>query len=233
MGNIESHSGMAHANKDISGSLAYINEVFWDYNYYGGVEQFYGRVAEIGPGDNCGVALLFLRDGCDCVDLIDRFYTIRNSEHQADIYRALISGDSLLSKRFEHSNPSDENSFSGIRRFYGEEAAAEIFFMTHKHYDFIVSRAVLEHVYNPREALVGMASALSPNGTMLHKVDLRDHRMFSDNFHELKFYEVPDWLYQRMTRSAVFPIGSLSTNIKLSCRRQDLIIHSLSLVLQE
>jgi len=196
---------MAHADKSISGSLTYIREVFADYKHYGGVEHFYGRVAEIGPGDNCGVGLLFLRDGCDSVDLIDRFYTKRNSQHQADIYRALISEDSLLSKLFGQANLSDENSFSGIGRCYGQEAAAETFFLAHKNYDFIVSRAVLEHIYSPAEALVRMASALSPNGMMLHKVDLRDHRMFSDNFHELKFYEVPDWLYRRMTKSAGYP----------------------------
>lgn len=206
MGRLESLSGMTHADKDISSSLTYINEVFMDYKYYGRVKQFHGRVAEVGPGDNCGVGLLFLRDGCDSVDLVDRFYSKRNSPQQAAIYRMLTAGNpSSGSKSPGDADLYDDDSFAGVKRFYGEKASAELFFETHKDYDFIVSRAVLEHVYNPALALMRMASALTPEGMMLHKVDLGDHGMFSPQFHELKYYEVPDWLYKRMTKSAGYP----------------------------
>jgi hypothetical protein len=39
-------------------SVGYIEEVFTDYKKYGNIEKFFGVAAEIGPGDNAGVALL-------------------------------------------------------------------------------------------------------------------------------------------------------------------------------
>ena len=204
-GRIESSSGMAHADKDLAASLSYIHEVFGDYKQYSGVERFHGRAAEIGPGDNCGVGLLFLRDGCGSVDLLDRFYTKRDPRRQAGIYQALIGKDDILRERYGHLAQFEDDAFDGITRFYGDEAAAETFFLTHKGYDLIVSRAVLEHVYDPSTAVARMAEALSPGGMMLHKVDLRDHGMFSTDFHELKFYEIPDRLYPLMTKAAGYP----------------------------
>lgn len=204
LGLINTNSGTAHAGLSLSKSVNYINEVFMDYKHYAGVGQFYGRVAEIGPGDNCGVALMFLADGCDFVDLADRFYSKRNKCVQANIYSSLLAN----SKLFEHignANLEDEDTFSGIKRWYGEEAAAEKFFNLHKRYDFIVSRAVLEHLYDPLLCLKKMTEALNPGGMLLHKVDLSDHGMFSSNFHELKFLEVPDMLYRRMTISSGRP----------------------------
>jgi len=58
---------------------------------------------------------------------------------------------------------------------------------------------VFEHCYDPLSALLKMTDALNLGGMLLHKVDLRDHGMFSKHFHELKFLEIPDWLYPLMT----------------------------------
>jgi SAM-dependent methyltransferase len=204
-GDIETYSGMAHAGKCTDSSLRYIEEVYADYKRYSGIDRFYGRVAEVGPGDNCGVGLMFLADGCESVELVDRFYSRRNSEHNADIYRALIASNAQLSTRLRGVDASDEASFKGLCRRYGESASAERFFERSKGYDFIVSRAVLEHVYDPKLAVRRMAAALNPGGILLHKVDLRDHETFSRCFHELKFLEVPDWLYPWMTRNAGGP----------------------------
>jgi len=65
--------------------LAYIEEVFNDSKRYSGVRRFSGRVAEVGPGDNCGVGLLFLTGGYESVDLVDRFYSKRNSQLSAKL----------------------------------------------------------------------------------------------------------------------------------------------------
>lgn len=204
-GNIETSSGTIHFDKDIDSSLVYIKEVFEDYKRYSRIERFYGRVVELGPGDNCGVGLLFLKDGCESVDLVDRFYSRRDIVKQSKIYRELIFEYGSLYKRFGHLDVLNEDSFEGITRHYGKMAAAEIFFNKHKDYDFIVSRAVLEHIYDPYLAIKGMAAALKPGGMLIHKVDLRDHGLFSDNFHEMKFLEVPDYLYHWMTRYSGYP----------------------------
>jgi SAM-dependent methyltransferase len=203
-GDIETDSGTAHSGLSIESSLAYIDEVFSDYKRYSGVGRFHGRVAEVGPGDNCGVGLLFLADGCESVDLVDRFYSKRDAAQHAAIYRALISREGGP-WALDIVDVKDEATFPGLRRHYGESAAAETFFTRRDHYDFIVSRAVLEHVYDPQRAVVNMVAALKPGGMLLHKVDFRDHSMFSEHMHELKFFEVPDILYPRMTRDSGRP----------------------------
>jgi SAM-dependent methyltransferase len=204
-GHIESESGSAHHGRTIEESLEYIRTVFADYKQYGGVSSFHGKVAEVGPGDNCGVALLLLNNGCESADLVDRFYTRRSPAAQSQIYRALINGHPELATRLAHADLKNDESFPGIRRWYGPSAAAEVFFRDHSGYDFIVSRAVLEHLYDPIGALAQMVRALNPGGTLLHKIDLRDHGMYSRGFHELKFLELPDWIYPWMTRSSGRP----------------------------
>lgn len=192
-------SGTPHAVMSIDSSLAYIHEVFGDYKKYSDVDQFSGRVSEVGPGDNCGVGLLFLADGCDSIDLVDRFYSRRDSIKQGLIYKTLIAQNSKLALKLGRFDVEDEDSFLGLKRYYGECAAAERFFQTTNYYRFIVSRAVLEHVYEPLLAIERMINALESGGMLLHKVDLRDHGMFSTHLHELSFLEVPDLLYRWMT----------------------------------
>jgi SAM-dependent methyltransferase len=203
-GNIATKSGTLHSTFDPSVSVAYIREVFADFLTYARVEHFSGRVAEIGPGDNCGVAMLMAADGAESVDLVDRFYSARDAERQATIYRALLD-DAAVAARFSSADLRDESTFSGLTRYYGPEASAEVFFDEHRGYQFIVSRAVMEHLYDPEQAVAGMARALAPDGILLHKVDLRDHGMFTPVFHPLKFLDVPEAIYARMTRASGRP----------------------------
>ncbi len=205
MGNIETFSGTAHLGKSVDESLAYIELVFRDYKLYSGVERFHGRIAEVGPGDNCGVALLFLLDGCSHVDLVDRFYSKRDVNNQQTIYKSLLSKYPRLSEIIGRADNQDESAFKGLARRYGADAAAETYFGRHVGFDFIVSRAVFEHLYDPLKALRCMETALNPGGYLLHKVDLRDHGMFSTAYHELKFLEVPDWIYPWITQGSGRP----------------------------
>lgn len=203
-GDIDSDSGALHAALDVARSLDYILAVFDDYKRYARVDSFSGRMAELGPGDNCGVALLFLADGCESADLADRFYTRRSAALQARIYAAL--GDRIpgVARLLRGSSLEDETSFAGLERWHGPAAAGETFF-SGRAYDCIVSRAVLEHLYDPLLSIRLMAMALQPGGVMLHKVDLRDHGMFSTAFDELRFLRPPAWLHQAMTRASGRP----------------------------
>src|SRR5262249_11920707 len=83
-------SGAAHAERSVDDAIAYIRSVFNVYKEVAQVERFSGRVAEIGPGDSCGIGLMFLAEGCQRVDLVDRFYSARNDRHQRAINRALV-----------------------------------------------------------------------------------------------------------------------------------------------
>jgi Methyltransferase domain len=204
-GDIATTSGTIHSTLTVEESVQYIEEVFEDYKRYSGCRQFYGRVAEVGPGDSCGTALLFLNDGCENVDLVDRFFSERRVESQAAIYQTLLSKYSGLTQFLCDADLTDEKTFGSLKRHYGANASAERFFAKHVGYDFIVSRAVFEHLYDPLAALKGMAAALSSGGYLLHKIDLGDHGMFSVAHHELKFLEVPAWLYPWMTRGTGRP----------------------------
>jgi len=204
-GDIETGSGTLHATYGEDESVRYIEEVFLDYRTYGGFDRFHGRVAEIGPGDNCGVGMLMIGDGAESVDLVDRYYSRRDSARQARVYERLLARHDSARRAFDGVDLRDESGFPGLTRHYGASAAAEEFFRDHRGYDFIVSRAVMEHLYDPISATRDMAAALAPGGIMVHKIDLGDHGMFTPRHQELKFLDVPDWLYPRMTRASGRP----------------------------
>jgi SAM-dependent methyltransferase len=73
-------------------------------------------------------------------------------------------------------------------------------------FDVVVSGAVFEHLYDPDAAFAAMDQVLAPGGLMLHKVDFRDHGMFTDaGKHPLTFLTVPESLYRLMTRNSGRP----------------------------
>ncbi len=193
-GIIESSSGTTHAALPLKESLAYIEGVFEDYCRVSGRKTFQGKLAELGPGDNDGVALMFLAHGATQAHLADRFYSKRDRLNHQKIYEAL--GEKY---------PKTLTGVKNVRRFYGAEAAGETFFQQNKGYDYIVSRSVLEHVDNPEIVLKNMIEALNPGGLLIHKVDLRDHGMYTPFSDPLKFLEVPTWLYGLMTQGTGYP----------------------------
>ena len=199
LGHLETNSGTPHQKFSVSQSVDYIGNVFNAYKKYGKVEQFYGLAAEVGPGDNAGVALLMRQDGCEQVDLIDRFYSRRSFEQQARIYAALAQQYGL--DEFRAADSWNEQELLGINWKIGQPA--EVYFEKCAQergpvYDFIVSCAVLEHLYNPLKALQEMVSCLKPGGRLLHQIDFRDHGMFSRAHHELTFLSIPTAIYPLM-----------------------------------
>jgi SAM-dependent methyltransferase len=206
LGRISTDSGATHSQLSIADSLDYINAVFEDYKKYAGISHFHGHVCELGPGDNSGVALKILADGAHQVDLADRFYSNRNAASHAQIYQALTSSDPQIAARLNTADLEDETTFPGVTRFYGAQASGESFFKTRLEvYDFIISRSVLEHVTDPYLTLESMYQALKPGGMLIHKVDLRDHGMFTPRHHDLKFLEIPSLVYQAMTYDSGLP----------------------------
>lgn len=204
-GDIATHSGTLHESLDLVESIQYVETVVADYLRYSGRPSLDGKAAEVGPGDNCGVALLLLEGGCQTVDLVDRFYSRRDSTRQADIYRELARRHPGVARILQAVDFANETTFPGLRRLYGEVASAESFFQEGQDYDVILSRAVLEHVRDPLLSLRRMATALSPTGLLLHKVDLRDHGMFSVHHGELTWLESPGWLHRRMSTGSGRP----------------------------
>jgi len=205
-GKITTDSGTTHNQLSLKDSVYYINTVFKDYKNYGSISHFHGQVCELGPGDSSGVALSILADGATKVDLADRFYSQRNVGYHAQVYQALAAQNPQIGDLLKTANLQDEGTFPNIKRYYGSQAAGESFFQGRSStYNFIVSRSVLEHATDPLLTLESMYRALKPGGYLLHKVDLRDHGMFTPDHHDLKFLEIPQSIYWAMTHHSGLP----------------------------
>ncbi len=199
-GRLETSSGARHADLDIDASLAYVERVCGDYLGYGGLQQFSGSVAEIGPGDSFAVALRILGGGADHVHAIDRWVSRRDPEAQRRIYGALAERHKL-DDLFDGA--PGENTIRDLTYHAGQPA--ETFFRTcGLRFDAILSRAVMEHLYDPLAALDDMAACLTPGGIMIHRIDLRDHGMFAGH-HPLTLLTLSDGLHRRMTQGGGRP----------------------------
>lgn len=200
VGDIQTESGTAHSECTLQESVNYIEEVFSDHKRYGGIGNFKGIAAEIGPGDNAGVALLMRRDGCEQVDLIDRYLSRSDPQQQARIYGALSERHGLSS--FKEGTIWDGRRLSGVAWRNGD--SAEDYFRKCAQrgsptYDFIISRAVFEHLYEPLEALRNMVKCLRSGGRMSHKIDMRDHGMFTPVHDELTWLRFSRFMLRLMT----------------------------------
>ena len=202
-------SGTILKGKSVEESIRYIEEEFRDYLHYGriGLEWPAGkRILVVGPGDNLGVALLFLAGGAAYVACLDKFEPFRDPEHLASVYGALrerLAGEAR--ERFAEAieiRPDGEFRYRSERLAHltgaGLEDCGGRF--PARYFDLIVSRAVLEHLYDPDRAFASMDLLLAPGGRMAHKIDLRDHEMFSaGGKHPLTFLTFPEWLWRKMT----------------------------------
>jgi SAM-dependent methyltransferase len=171
-----------------------------------GVDYIEGRtILEIGHGDNFGVALLFLAHGAKQFITVDRFESERNSTREWEIYRALRARLNAEQKervdqvfqvheaRFTSSPLLLKVTGRGIEEIRGEIQPLSL--------DLILSRAVLEHIFELKAAINKMDELLKPGGQMIHHIDFRDHKIFSGcGFHPLTFLKVPTFLYPWMTK---------------------------------
>ncbi len=205
IGHLGTKSG-SHRQRPTEERVDYIEHVFNTYKILTGAPALRGSIAEVGPGDNAGVALLMRKDGCDQVDLIDRFYSERDSELQTRLYEALSSRHNL--EEYQLSEPWDEQKLAGIQWTIGIGAEAYFDRIAREKgpaYDYIFSTAVMEHMYDPLGALDSMFACLKPGGKMVHEVDLRDHGMFTPVQPELTFLTIPAPIYRRMTQNSGRP----------------------------
>jgi SAM-dependent methyltransferase len=200
--------GSRHRGFSLAQSVDYVTEVVRDYRSYGGLtsERLQNaRVLELGPGDSLGVALCLLGLGARRVVCLDRFVTWRDPEQQKRINVALaerMRPDER--RRIAHVLSADgelrpgQESLVLIEGTGIEDGPAVVPEPT---FEVILSRAVLAHVAELDRAFEAMDRLLSPGGLMSHKVDLSDHRLFSDAGHNpLTFLTVSDRVWDRMRR---------------------------------
>lgn len=202
-------------------SLCYIEAQFADYLKYSGLspEQLHGkRVLELGFGDNLGVALKFLAAGASEVVCLDKFYAKRDSARERNIYSELRGTLSREAKqRFDQIITLDDGvqinndklkCINGVdlETWANRPAAQE------KRFDIIVSRAVLEEVYDPRRLFIAADRILQPGGYTLHKIDMSDYGVFSGaGLHPLTFLTIPETIYRLMASDSAMPNRRLKT----------------------
>jgi SAM-dependent methyltransferase len=191
---------------------AYFTECFHDYHAQLGIDaaQFDSfltgkRVLEYGPGDTLGVALLMYAHGAEVVDCFDRFSLHAASDKSLRVYDALLAslnGDArqrAAAAFVEPGRPASGFNPSAIRYHVTADGLSG----ATKHYDLIVSRAVLEHVGNLEFTLRDVANALKPDGISIHEVDLRSHGL--DRYQPFDFLTWPEPAYRMMFSHKGFP----------------------------
>lgn len=205
--------GSTHEFWSLEKSVNYINQVYREYLEYSGLTlgAFRGRrVLEVGPGDNFGVALKFLADGAAKVVSLDKFYSERNDEQQARIYRELRKEmtpeqAAVFDESIKLGGPLELNK-NKIQYIYGHgiEEADQI--LDPESFHFIVSRAVLHNVYDIERGFKAMDRLLAPGGYMAHKIDCSDENMFSSRgMHPLTFLTISESVYRLMAKDSGKP----------------------------
>lgn len=189
-------------------SVRYIQQVFSDFLHFGQLEtsDFAGAsVLEIGPGDNVGVLLLFLVHGAGRAWAVDKYYALRDPETERQIYLELRQGLSVeMRQRFDeivdlqHGQVRFDTSRLSV--VHGLDAGKLEQALADASVDLVLSRAVLQEIRDITPALCALDRVLKPGGRMIHKIDLRDHGMFSAlGFHPREFLTISEGVYRWMS----------------------------------
>jgi SAM-dependent methyltransferase len=209
-----SRIGATHARWDPEQAVGYIERVFGDYCRYGGIadEDIEGaRVLEVGPGDSLGVALRFIGAGAETVHCFERFKVVRDPRLETGLYDYLLElAEPEARARMEDAIVRTGDSVSldptRVHLVEGVGIGSAGKHLEPASVDLIVSRAVLEYVYDMKRALRVMDEALIPGGRMAHKVDLGDHGLYTGAGHSpLAFLRTGGPLYGRMASHTGIP----------------------------
>ncbi|MDB5037416.1 MAG: Methyltransferase type 12 [Bacteriovoracaceae bacterium] len=213
-GNLEDEYGATHQKLTNEESVHYIEEVFKDYLQYAKLnppDLIDKEVLEIGYGDNLGVALKFLASGVKRMVCLDKYHSVRDSFKEKNIYQILR----------ESLSEDETNRFDKVLRLKVESFELDPHFLKVEHglsienrkelkalgrFDFILSRAVLEHIFDLDLAFDSMNDLLKAGGLLIHKIDFRDHGLFTGcGHHPLTFLTFPEVIYRLMTKHSGGP----------------------------
>jgi len=223
-GSIETQHGSTLRRKTLEESIDYINEQFEDYLEYGcltGQDLKGKRILELGYGDNVGVALRFLAAGAAQVICIDKFYSERDVSRERELYAALRDRMSSDEKRrlddIVDIGTDIKFDDSRLRCLNGLDLTrgAEMLLGQSEVFDMVISRAVIEEIYEPKQVLTVVNRLLAPNALMLHKIDMSDYGIFSEGgMHPLTFLTIPNSIYRLMATDSGIPNRKLIGDYK-------------------
>jgi SAM-dependent methyltransferase len=163
------------------------------------------KVLEYGPGDILGMALLMYAHGAETVHCVDRFPLEKMSEKNLEIYNILLGfleGENRVkANNAFRENGKPESGFNPNAITYS--VVPDGLVRREEEYDFIISRAVLEHVNDLEKTLLDIGKALKKGGTSIHEVDLKSHGL--DRYQTFDFLTWPDMLYRLMYSHKGYP----------------------------
>ncbi len=203
------HTGRTFNALSVEEGVEYVDEVFREYlevGQFSTADILGKKILEVGPGDNFGVALKFIAAGAEQVVALDRFSQIRDSNKEANVYRCLeqdLSQSEALKMKSAYGMVNGKIQVDPQMIDYWENCPVESY-KSSDGFDLIVSRSVLEHVADLKVVFEAFARLLKPGGTMIHRVDLRAHGMFTDRS-DMFFLTLPSWWWSA--------IGSRTGNI--------------------
>lgn len=203
---------------EIDQRVSYVEEVYFDYFKKSGLSQdcIKGKkILEVGPGENLGVALKLLANGASQVVCVDRFSSLVDREKQAAVYANLLdrmSDEERKTVREIIDLRGSEFVIDQNRLRYVNVPMEELSSLyPGACFDFVISRAVLEHVFDIDRALKVMDSLLASGGYMLHEIDFRDHGMYSRYLlHPLTFLTIPERTWHAISSNLGAPNRRMS-----------------------
>lgn len=155
-------------------------------------------IMEYGPGDLPGVAALLIGRGARKVYCVDRFPLVSLSEKNSRVVADLIAGEDEPARSRVAAclrNPSQPRA--GFEPAHIEYLVRPSGLSQLEHaVDFVISRAVLEHVNDLDATFQDMVRAMRPGALAIHQVDLRSHGLHVDN--PLDFLTWSTWLWDWM-----------------------------------
>lgn len=163
------------------------------------------KILEYGPGDVLGVALLLYAHGADAVHCVDRFPLSRISKKSLGIYWEILNALDADKKAralgaFRESG-KPESGFNPDAIVY--TVTPDGLSGKKRHYDLIISRAVLEHVNDLEKTIQDISEALNVSGVSIHQVDLKSHGL--DRYKPYDFLTWPEILFKLMYSHKGFP----------------------------
>lgn len=185
--------------------VEYADKVFSDYTVaFCGSQKTKGdcsglfqgkRVLEIGSGMNLMLPLKILAAGAELVVSVDKFNSLA---HDSELYRLFVEGLSpsereILQQKYALDQlvnyPEKLIQMKGPIEYINNAMETFNSEVEDRRFDYIISRATLEHMRDPNVALKNLCSLLETGGEMVHEIDHRDHGILTHlGFESLDFH---------------------------------------------
>jgi len=194
-----SNSARAYARLDCATELEKLGEEYSIYQRFISKKSLQQKsILEIGTGSYFLTALLYLSKGTKRFISIDRFNCLRKKEERDYVHGQMMKTLSPLERKNLCGAYSEKtNEFLKSGRFDYFQKAFENFNPDEK-FDYIVSYAVLEHIWDIDSVAKKSKDLLKPGGRFIAFIGNNDHGMFSRKFPWYEYYTIPEWVYKNM-----------------------------------